>query len=41
VDEAITHFQKSLQIKPNDAITRNNLDKALLQKSRVDETIAH
>ena len=41
VDEAITHFQKALQIKPNNAKAHNNLGKALLQKGRVDEAIAH
>jgi Tfp pilus assembly protein PilF len=41
VDEAITQYQTALQIKPGDASTRNNLEKALLQKGRWDERIAH
>jgi len=41
VDEAIAHFQKALQIKPNSAGTHNNLGSALLQKGSVDEAIAH
>jgi Flp pilus assembly protein TadD len=40
VDEAIAHFQKALQIKPNSAGAHNNLGSALLQKGSVDEAIA-
>ncbi len=41
VDEAIAHFQKALQIKPDYAEAHNNLGDALLQKGSVDEAIAH
>jgi tetratricopeptide (TPR) repeat protein len=41
VDEAMVHFQKSLQIKPDDAEACYNLGYALLQKGRVNEAIAH
>jgi tetratricopeptide (TPR) repeat protein len=40
-DEAIAHFQKALQIKPNYPEALNDLGGALLQKGRVDEAIAH
>ena len=40
VDEAITHFQKALQINPDYAEACYNLGNALLQKGRVDEAIA-
>jgi len=40
VDEAITQFQKSVQLKPDFAMARNNLGYALLQRGgRVDEAI--
>jgi tetratricopeptide (TPR) repeat protein len=41
VNEAITHLQKALQIKPGFAEAHNNLGNALLQKGNVDEAIAH
>ena len=41
MDEAIIHFQKALQIKPDDADAHNNLGTALLQKGKVDEAITH
>jgi len=41
VDEAIAHFQKSLEINPVNAEAHYNLGTALLQKERVDEAIAH
>jgi tetratricopeptide (TPR) repeat protein len=41
VDEAITHFQSALQIKPDYADACNGLGHALRQKGRVDEAIAH
>jgi tetratricopeptide (TPR) repeat protein len=40
VDEAISHFQKALEIKPDYASACNNLGHALRQKGRVDEAIA-
>ena len=40
MDEAIAHYQKALQIKPDYAEARNNLGNALLQKGKVDEAIA-
>jgi tetratricopeptide (TPR) repeat protein len=41
VDEAITHFQKALQIKPDYEEAHCNLGNALLQKGNVDEAISH
>jgi tetratricopeptide (TPR) repeat protein len=41
VDEAITHFQEALQIKPDYAQAWYNLGNALLQKGQVDEAITH
>jgi len=41
VDEAITHYQKALQIRPDSAEAHINLGSALLQKGSVDEAIAH
>jgi tetratricopeptide (TPR) repeat protein len=39
VDEAIVHYQKALQIKPDYAEAHNNLGNALLKKGSVDEAI--
>jgi tetratricopeptide (TPR) repeat protein len=41
VDEAITHYQKALQIKPDYAAAHINLGNTLLQKGNVDEAITH
>ena len=41
MDEAIAHYQKALQIKPDYAEAHNNLGNALLQKGQVDEAMAH
>jgi tetratricopeptide (TPR) repeat protein len=41
VDEAIVHYQKALQIKPDYSDAHDNLGNALLQKGSVDEAIAH
>jgi lipoprotein NlpI len=41
VDEAIVHFQKALNINPDDPEPQNNLGAALLQKGRIDEAIVH
>jgi len=40
VDEAITHYQEALQIKPDYTEARYDLGNALLQRGRVDEAIA-
>jgi tetratricopeptide (TPR) repeat protein len=40
VDEAITHYEKSLEINSNDADAHYNLGIALVQKGRLDEAIA-
>jgi tetratricopeptide (TPR) repeat protein len=40
VDDAITHYQEALKIKPGAAEFRNNLGTALQQEGRVDEAIA-
>jgi protein O-mannosyl-transferase len=39
-DEAITQYQKALEIQPRYADADNNLGSALLEKGRVDEAIA-
>ena len=41
VDEAITHFQKAVEIKADDADAHYNFGIALLQKGRLDEAITH
>jgi tetratricopeptide (TPR) repeat protein len=41
VDEAIAHYQKALQIKPDYAEAHYNLGLALFQKGSVDEAIFH
>lgn len=41
VDEAIVHYQKALQIKPDFAEAHNNLGKALRQAGQVDEATIH
>jgi tetratricopeptide (TPR) repeat protein len=41
VDEAIVHFQKAVQIKPDYAEACYNLGNALLQNGRVDEAIVY
>jgi tetratricopeptide (TPR) repeat protein len=41
VDEAIVHFQKALEIKPDFAEAHNNLGNFLFQKGQVDEAIVH
>jgi tetratricopeptide (TPR) repeat protein len=40
LDEAITHYQKALQIKPDHAEARNNLGSAFFQQGRTDEAIS-
>jgi len=39
VDEAMTHYQKALELQPRYADACNNLGSALLEKNRVDEAI--
>ena len=41
MDDAITHYQKALQIKPGYADAHWNFGNALLQQGSVDEAIAH
>jgi len=41
IDDAFTHFQTALQIKPDLAEAHNNLGDALLKKGQADEAIAH
>ncbi len=41
VDEAIAHFQKALEIRPNDVEANNSLGTALFQNGRVDEGLVH
>jgi len=41
VEEAIAHYQKALQIKPDFAEAHYNFGHALLKKGNVDEAIAH
>ena len=40
IDEAIVHFLKALQIKPDNAEAHNNLGFALAGRGRIDEAIA-
>jgi tetratricopeptide (TPR) repeat protein len=40
VDEAAIHFQKILEVQPQNAEARNNLGNVLFQKGRVDEAVA-
>ncbi|MCE9520598.1 MAG: tetratricopeptide repeat protein [Verrucomicrobia bacterium] len=41
VDEAISHYQKALELSPNYADAHNNLAVALLDKGRVDDALTH
>ncbi len=41
VDEAITHYQKALEINADNAEAHNNLGTALFEKGKVDEAIVH
>jgi protein O-mannosyl-transferase len=41
IDEAIFHFEKFVQLRPDHAETYYNLGNALLQKGLVDDAIAH
>ncbi|MGO8742757.1 MAG: tetratricopeptide repeat protein [Limisphaerales bacterium] len=41
VNEAMVHYQKALQIKPDFAEAHINLGTALLQKGKVDEAMVH
>jgi protein O-mannosyl-transferase len=41
VDEAIAHYQKALQLKPDFVAAHINLGDALLQKSKLAEAMAH
>jgi protein O-mannosyl-transferase len=41
VDEAAIHFQKALQVQPQDAEARNNLGNAFFRQGQVDKAVAH
>ena len=41
VDEAIAHYRKALEIKPDYAEAHNNLGTALAARGQVNEAIAH
>ena len=41
VDEAIAHYRKALEIKPDYAEAHNNLGNALAGRGQIDEAIAH
>ena len=41
MDEAIEHYQKALQIDPNQAVAHSALGLAFLKKGRLDEAVAH
>jgi tetratricopeptide (TPR) repeat protein len=41
IDEAISHYQQALEIKPNYAVAHNNLGNTLLREGNVDEAILH
>jgi Flp pilus assembly protein TadD len=41
IDEAIAHYQKALEVKPDYAEAHSNLGAALVLEKRLDEAIAH
>ena len=41
VDEAVEHFNRALQLKPNSAEVHNNMGNALVELGRTDEAIEH
>ena len=41
VDEAITYFEKAVEINPNCAVAHSNLGLVLVPKGRLDEAITH
>jgi protein O-mannosyl-transferase len=41
VDEAITHYETAVSIRPRDSNARNNLGTALLQQGNADQALAH
>jgi tetratricopeptide (TPR) repeat protein len=41
VDEAIVHYRKCIEVKPDDFEAHYNLGNALVMRGRVDEAIAH
>jgi tetratricopeptide (TPR) repeat protein len=41
IDEAVAHFQKSLELQPGNAAAHGNLGDALLRLGRTDEGLAH
>jgi tetratricopeptide (TPR) repeat protein len=41
VDDAVTQYQKALEIKPNYAGAHYKLGNALIQKGQVDNAVAH
>jgi Flp pilus assembly protein TadD len=41
VDEAIAHYRKALEIKPDNAEAHKNLGVALAGRGQLDEAIAH
>jgi tetratricopeptide (TPR) repeat protein len=40
-NEAITHYKRALEIKPNVAPVQSHLAKALLEQGQIDEAVAH
>ncbi len=41
LDEAMTHYQKALEIKPDYVEAHNNLGNVLVRLNRIDEALAH
>jgi tetratricopeptide (TPR) repeat protein len=41
LDEAITHYQRGLEVQPNNRQFHNNLANALRERGRLDEAIVH
>jgi tetratricopeptide (TPR) repeat protein len=41
IDEAMAHYQRALEIKPDYADAHNNLGAVLTRRGRIDEAIAH
>jgi Flp pilus assembly protein TadD len=41
MDDAVTHYQKAVDIQPDDAEAHYNLGDAFAARSRLDEAVAH
>ena len=41
IDEAITHYQKALETKPDDVVAHNNLALVLASRGQIDAAVSH